>query len=113
MTPNQVVAYNLTTARELRGWTQDQAADALEPYLGVRWSKASVSQAERSVAGKFIRQFEADEIIALARSEIDRPLRLTMPYSVTTYIMSLRGSVAMLPGVRLSTIRLWRTPLRS
>ena len=36
-----------------------------------------------------------------------------MPNSVTTYIMSLRGSVAMLPGVRLSTMRLWRTPLRS
>src|SRR3954471_24800448 len=68
LTPNQVVAYNLTAARELRGWTQDQAGDALEPYLGVRWSKASVSQAERSVAGKFIRQFEADEIVAFARA---------------------------------------------
>lgn len=68
MTPNQVVAYNLAAARELRGWTQDQAADALEPYLGVRWSKASMSQAERSVGGKFIRQFEADEIVAFARA---------------------------------------------
>src|SRR5687768_15233145 len=64
MTPNQVVAYNLAAARELRGWTQDQAAAALEPYLGVRWSTASVSQAERSITGKFIRQFEADEIVA-------------------------------------------------
>ena len=68
LTPNQVVAYNLARARELKGWTQDQAAVALEPYLGVRWSKASVSQAERSVAGGFVRNFTADEIVAFARA---------------------------------------------
>lgn len=67
LTPNQVVAYNLALAREIKGWTQDQAAEALEPYLGVRWSKASVSQAERSVAGGFVRNFTADEIVAFAR----------------------------------------------
>jgi len=67
MTPNQVVAYNLLRARQLRGWTQDQAAAALEAYLGVRWSKASFSQAERSVGGKFVRQFDADEVVAFAR----------------------------------------------
>jgi hypothetical protein len=68
LTPNQVVAFNLTRAREWRGWTQDQAADALEPYLGKRWSKASFSQAERSIAGRFVRQFDADEIVAFARA---------------------------------------------
>ncbi len=73
LTPNQVVAYNLTRARELKGWTQDQAAEALEPYLGVRWSKASVSQAERSVAGGFVRNFTADEIVAFARA-FDQPV---------------------------------------
>jgi transcriptional regulator with XRE-family HTH domain len=67
-TPNQVVAYNLTRAREDKGWTQDEAAGALAPYLGKRWSKASVSQAERSVAGRFIRNFDADEIVAFARA---------------------------------------------
>ncbi len=67
-TPNQVVAYNLTGAREHRGWTQDEAAEALVPYLGTRWSKASFSQAERSVAGRFIRNFDADEIVAFARA---------------------------------------------
>ena len=68
LTPNQVVAFNLTQAREWKGWTQDQLAQALEPHLGKRWSKASVSQAERSVAGKVIRQFTADEIFAFARA---------------------------------------------
>jgi len=68
LTPNQVVAFNLAQARQWRGWTQDQAAEALEPYLGKRWSKASVSQAERSIAGKFVRNFDADEIVAFART---------------------------------------------
>jgi len=68
LTPNQVVAHNLARAREWKGWTQDQAAEALAPYLGARWSKASLSQAERSVAGKFVRNFNADEIVAFARA---------------------------------------------
>jgi hypothetical protein len=68
LTPNQVVAYNLARAREWQGWTQEQAADALAPHLGARWSKASFSAAERSVAGKHIRQFDADEVVAFARA---------------------------------------------
>ena len=68
LTPNQVVAFNLTAARSKRGWTQDQAAEALEPYLGVRWSKASFSAAERSITGKVVRNFTADEIVAFARA---------------------------------------------
>ncbi len=68
LTPNQVVAYNLARAREWRGWTQDQAADALAPYLGRRWSTASFSQAERSVDGKVNRNFDADELVAFART---------------------------------------------
>lgn len=68
LTPNQVVAYNLARAREWKGWTQDQAAEALEPYLGKRWSTASFSQAERSIAGKVNRNFDADELVAFARA---------------------------------------------
>ncbi len=68
LTPNQVVAFNLARAREWRGWTQEQAADALAPYLGTRWSKANFSAAERSVAGKHIRNFDADEVVAFARA---------------------------------------------
>jgi hypothetical protein len=36
MTPNQVVAYNLNQARVWKGWTQEQAADALAPFVGSR-----------------------------------------------------------------------------
>ena len=68
LSANQVVAYNLAQARMWRSWTQEQSAEAIEPYLGVRWSKGSVSQAERSVDGNFIRNFSADEIVAFAQA---------------------------------------------
>lgn len=67
LTPNQIVAYNLAQARTWKGWTQEQAAAELEPYLGIRWSKASMSAAERSVDGQRVRQFSADELVAFSR----------------------------------------------
>ena len=66
--PNQVVAHNLIRARLLRGWTQDQAAEALAPYLGTRLSTASFSAIERSVAATRVKQFTADELVALSRA---------------------------------------------
>jgi transcriptional regulator with XRE-family HTH domain len=67
ITPNQVVAYNLAEARALRRWTQEEAAAELEQYLGARWSKATFSAAERSIDGRRVRQFTADEIVAFSR----------------------------------------------
>jgi hypothetical protein len=66
-TPNQVVAYNMWRGRLLRDWTQDEAAEAVAPYLGTRLSAASWSAAERSVEGVRVREFNADELLALAR----------------------------------------------
>lgn len=66
-TPNQIVAYRIHEARRMRGWTQEQAAVELEPYLGTKLSTASFSAIERSFAGGRIRQFNADEILALSR----------------------------------------------
>jgi transcriptional regulator with XRE-family HTH domain len=63
---NQRVAARLREARKLRGWTQEEAAAQLEPHLGERWSVAVFSAAERSVAGKRVRQFTADDIAAFA-----------------------------------------------
>ena len=65
--PNQVVALNVARARALRGWTQEEAAAALAPYLGTRWSTASFSAVERSTAGARVKQFSADELVALSR----------------------------------------------
>jgi len=66
-TPNQIVASNISRARLLRGWTQDQASEALAPYFGTRVSAASWSAMERSVDGGRIREFTADDLFALAR----------------------------------------------
>ena len=49
-------------------------------------------------------------MIALARSATDLPFKLAIPNSVTKYITSERGVVTILPGVRLNTIRLRRSP---
>jgi DNA-directed RNA polymerase specialized sigma24 family protein len=73
LTPNQLVAYNLARLRRERGLTQEQAAELLEPHLGVRWSKAAFSQVEQSVLGKRHREFTADDLVAFARA-FDVPL---------------------------------------
>ena len=61
-TPNQIVAHNISKARLMRGWTQEQAAEACEPFLGTKLSNASWSALERSVDGNRIRQIDADEL---------------------------------------------------
>ena len=68
MSPNQIVAYNVAKARLLRGWTQEEAATALAPYLGSRLSVASFSALERSAwnPGR-VKVFSADELLALSR----------------------------------------------
>jgi transcriptional regulator with XRE-family HTH domain len=63
---NEVVAYNFRRARELRGLTQDEAAVALERFLGVRLPQASISALERSFGGDKRREFDAQEILAFA-----------------------------------------------
>ena len=52
----------------MRGWTQEQAAEHLEPYLGERWSKATYSTAERSIDGNRVRQFSCDDVYAFSRA---------------------------------------------
>lgn len=66
--PNQVVAYNVGRARALRGWTQAQAASELSNHLEKRLSRASYSAMERSIGGGRVKQFSADELVALART---------------------------------------------
>lgn len=68
LSANQVVAHNLARARNLRGWTQEEAAVRLEKFLGQRWSKASWSAAERSVDGVRPREFSAEEIVAFSHT---------------------------------------------
>src|SRR4051794_5026657 len=66
-TPAQVVAHNMTQARELRGLTQAEVAERLTKFTESRWSQATVAQAEASVSSPRVRQFTANELVALAR----------------------------------------------
>jgi transcriptional regulator with XRE-family HTH domain len=70
---NEIVAYNFRAARELRGWTQDETAQALEGLLGQRLPQASISAIERAYEGDRRREFDAHEILAFALA-FDLPL---------------------------------------
>lgn len=70
---NEVVAYNFRAARELRGWTQEETAQALEGLLGQRLPQASISAIERAYEGDRRREFDAHEILAFALA-FDLPL---------------------------------------
>jgi transcriptional regulator with XRE-family HTH domain len=70
---NEVIAYNFRRARERRGLTQPEAAQALEPFLGQLLPQASISAIERSYGGDKRREFDAQEILAFARA-FDLPL---------------------------------------
>lgn len=63
---NQVVAYNIREARQLRGWTQEELADRLEPYLGQRLTQAGISSIERAWDSDRRREFDAHELLIFA-----------------------------------------------
>jgi transcriptional regulator with XRE-family HTH domain len=67
-TASQVVAHNLARARELRGLTQTEVAQRLSRFTGSKWSQTTVAQAEGSIGGQRVRQFTANELVALART---------------------------------------------
>jgi transcriptional regulator with XRE-family HTH domain len=64
---NALVARNLTAARGLRGFTQERLGQLLEPLTGKPWSKATVSALERSAEGGRSRDFDADDLVAIAK----------------------------------------------
>ncbi|MEY9909778.1 transcriptional regulator with XRE-family HTH domain [Catenulispora sp. MAP12-49] len=97
ITLDQVVAYNLRRARQLRGWTQAQAAEHLEPFLGERWSPAVFSAAERSYEGPRVREFTASHLLAFSRG-FDLPITwFYEPPSPDAEITS-RGSSEVISG---------------
>jgi transcriptional regulator with XRE-family HTH domain len=86
LTPNETVALNIAVLRHGRGWTQTQFAERLAPFIGQRWSKAVVSAVERTADGKRVRQFDANELVAIART-----------FDVSIGVLFLSGSTSPLP----------------
>ena len=70
---NEIVAYNFRRARELRGWTQEETAARLEPFLGQRLRQAAISAIEGAYGGERRREFDAQEVLAFACA-FDLPL---------------------------------------
>lgn len=70
---NSVVAERMAQARKLRGLTQKQLGEQLEVVTGRPWSKATVSALERSAGGVRVRQFDADDLVAIS-CVLDVPL---------------------------------------
>lgn len=70
---SQLVAHNLTRARQLRGLAQAEVAERLSELTGARWTQVTVAQAEGSVSAERVRRFTANELVALART-FDLPL---------------------------------------
>ena len=63
---NQIVGANFRMARELRGWTQEETARVLAPYLGLTLPKASISAIERGLDRDRRRVFNAQELVAFS-----------------------------------------------
>lgn len=68
VTLNQIVAFNMARWRKAAEMTQEELGERLGG-----WSNATVSAAERSWDGRRIRQFDADDLLAIALA-LDVPL---------------------------------------
>lgn len=62
------IAYNVRRLRRARGWTQEQAAEAVHSLGGPLWSKAAWSSIERSAETDRVRAFTAEEIVYFAET---------------------------------------------
>lgn len=73
LTADGLVSYNLLRAREMRRYTQAQAAERISAALGKPWSVAVYAAAERSHRSARVKEFSADELLALSKA-FDVPL---------------------------------------
>lgn len=97
ITLDQVVAYNLRRARQQRSWTQAEAAEQLEPFLGERWSSAVFSAAERSYESSRIREFTASHVLAFSRG-FDLPIPWFFEPPAPSTRVTSRGSSQSISG---------------
>jgi transcriptional regulator with XRE-family HTH domain len=68
LTVHQIVAHNVFQARTLRGWTQQQAADAITATLGRPITAAGLSAIEKTFTSRRQRVIDVTELAAFARA---------------------------------------------
>ena len=66
MTVHQIVAHNVFQARTLRGWTQQQAAEAISATLGKPLTAAGLSAIEKTFTSRRQRVIDVAELAAFA-----------------------------------------------
>lgn len=90
VTLNQVVAWNVAHYRKLAGLTQAQLGDR------IGWTNTAVSEAEKSLAGKRTRKFDAQTTAAIAIALGVPMLALYLPPEddgiTVRYLFSLNGT---------------------
>lgn len=103
---NSLVARNLTAARTLRGMTQERLGQRLEEITGRPWSKATVSALERSADGERVRQFDADDLAAIAYA-LDVPLLFLFLPDSPDYHPHVRYAPRPVPADSVPSERDW------
>jgi transcriptional regulator with XRE-family HTH domain len=68
LTVHQVVAHNVFRARNLRGWSQQQAAERLSATLGKPLTAAGLSAIEKTFTSRRQRVIDVAELVAYARA---------------------------------------------
>lgn len=103
---NEIVGYNFRLARELRGWTQEEAAARLEPYLGQRLPQTSISAIEHAYQGgdRPRREFDAHELLAFA---------LTFELPLVWFLLPPEGDRRLLQGAHRRVNELYEIVLGS
>jgi transcriptional regulator with XRE-family HTH domain len=68
LTVHQVVAHNVFQARQLRGWTQEEAATEISTALGRPLTAAGLSAIEKTYTSRRQRVIDVTELVAFARA---------------------------------------------
>jgi 8-oxo-dGTP diphosphatase len=92
--PSEVFREQLRTVRRLKGWTQQQLADALAE-IGVRIDASAITRLERGTRGVTL-----DDVVAIAAALGVSPLHLLVPLDNSAQLDVAPALSAVAPDVR-------------
>jgi len=98
MTLDEVISYNLRRARELRGWTQGEAAERISAHLPRGWSPQVYGDAERAFRNpKRVKVFTGEEMLALSLAFGLHLIWFYLPPEMSSRVAA-RGSAESISG---------------